>query len=319
MVPSAVRLVLMLAVVLPALLVHPYLSDAKSPPPVLNGADLPHAVTLAFADWQAFYDATPRPERLPFRPKGAEGTVYTLAQWYWAGSHAWAEEIGAGEDAHYYPFGGYLAVAGEGETAWFRLDELRRTLLDRYIRLTRAGSLASEPGVLQVLGAAAADEGLVVEVGRLSESVAAPPAVASAFWQAVGGARKVSVIRMRVDRGFDVRVRLPEGRTLEFWYNRADALLVDAAGYRAGWLQLEGYALDHDSVRALEEAATAAGMLYPDGDDGPALDAAAAGDEERGLGDGVTLLGTAAVLLALGGGWLGVRRLRRRMDAGQAE
>jgi hypothetical protein len=159
--------ILVVLVVMLGVLAQPGHSAAKSPPPVLDGADLPHPVTLTVADWQALAGGRPQPERVPALPP-RDGPVYRLRNWMWIDARAWAEEQQAEEAAWYHPAGGYLEVVGQTETAWFQVDPGRQTLLDRYLRLARRGRLSADPSVIEVLDGAAADETITVAVGWAS-------------------------------------------------------------------------------------------------------------------------------------------------------
>lgn len=260
-------LLLVLVIMLGAL-AQPCPSDAKSPPPVLDGADLPHAVTLAFADWQALAGGRPQPERVP-APPPRDGPVYRLRNWMWIDARAWAEEQQAEEAAWYHPAGGYLEVIGQTETAWFQVDPGRQTLLDRYLRLARRGRLPADPSVIEVLDGAAADETITVAVGWASREVPLPPAVAEAFWRATGTASRRSFSRPHpaltgIDVGFELRIRLPEGRMVTFWYDRVRHVFVDTIGIAQGWSELTGFAIDATVTDAVVDVATTTGIAFPE-------------------------------------------------------
>jgi hypothetical protein len=109
-----------------------------------------------------------------------------------------------------------VQVRAGDESYWLQLDSARRGLLDRYIRLTRAGLLSETPTLLQVLAAVAHEETVEVEIERYvfegpSIFHGAGPAPAEAvigLWQA---AQTVG-LQQRALPGFTVSERPAGGR-----------------------------------------------------------------------------------------------------------
>ena len=201
---------------------------------ILSGGDLPHAVRLAPVDEDAFFRRIDLPPRLDQAPRPA-GPAYTLASSYW--DTVLRDDGGGGPpadaEALYYPDGGFVRARQAGADVWLLLEERQRAILDRYIRLARAGLLSAEPGVLQVLAAAAGRGELIsVQAGgtMLTE------AQTRAFWDAVAAGPAPAFLSDQkppgvATGGFWLVFTLPEGRAVQLLYSPApDSSLIDSLG-----------------------------------------------------------------------------------------
>ena len=146
-------------------------ANAAGPGIVISGGDLPHAVRLNVADEDAFR------RHLGPQPQFAEaqeppGGFYTVDSSYWdaAVRRGDTEELPVAASAAYYQEGGYVRTRQGSEDVWLVLDLRQRAILDRYIRLSRAGLVSDRPGVLEVLAYAWRSERVSVHIGadRLS-------------------------------------------------------------------------------------------------------------------------------------------------------
>lgn len=202
---------------------------------VVTGGDLPGAVRLAAADEDAFFRRIDLPPRLT-RPPSVSGPSYTVSSGYWdtvlrddAGQDAAAPSSPAERDALYYPDTGHVRARQGGGDVWLLLDERQRAILDRYIRLGRAGLLVGAPGVLEVVRAAALQsEPIGVQVGPR----ALTPAEAASFWRLAGAATlRREAAGGPPDAGSPgvtwVILTLLEGRSLRLLYDAAGGLLFD--------------------------------------------------------------------------------------------
>ncbi len=162
------RAALLTALLLLAVFAAPAL--AGGPPgaggTVISGGDLPHPVRLSGADEDAFVRRIGPPPRFDEAPR-VSGPAYRIASAYWdAAVRGTREDKPPAEAAaSYYPEGGLVKARQNGKDVWLVLDLRQRAIADRYIRLTQAGLLDEEPGLLDVLRAAAATEQVSVSIG----------------------------------------------------------------------------------------------------------------------------------------------------------
>lgn len=178
--------------------------EAKVDAAILSGGDLPYPITLAFEDAYAFWALPdPRsnldlpdgwPTRLDAQPVDL-GIGYELQSGIAAallGNNPfglWRDvEFGEGRvpRSTYYPGIGAVELhIGGDPPRWARLDAGRAAILDRYIRLGRAGELPEQPGILDVLAADARD-------GRPTSVVVGDRPLTTAtleeFWRIAGSA-----------------------------------------------------------------------------------------------------------------------------------
>ncbi|HLF71340.1 MAG TPA: hypothetical protein VI759_04240 [Dehalococcoidia bacterium] len=132
----------------------------------IEGGDLPHAVRLAPADEDAFLRRLANPPQLrETPPQQVGGYEITSAYWDTILRDGLKDVPSADDKATYYPATGYVKARQGGKDVWLQLDVRQRTLLDRYIRVTRAGLVSERPGVLEVIIAASATEPMAVEIG----------------------------------------------------------------------------------------------------------------------------------------------------------
>ena len=196
----------------------------------VSGGDLIGAVRLAAADEDAFFRRINLPPQLEEPPRTA-GRPYIVTSGYWNEVVPDEDdERPAGEEALYYATGGYVR-AMQGESAvWLVLDLRQRAIIDRYVRLAKDGLIGREPGILDVLSAAAKNEliGIQIDARRLSE------AEASAFWAVVDdGARVSNTTASRPiggPGGVWLIFGLLEGRSVQMLYTAAANTLVDSLG-----------------------------------------------------------------------------------------
>jgi hypothetical protein len=197
----------------------------------ISGPDLPHSVSLAAVDDDAFRRRLQPPPQLE-APPAVEGEPYAVVSDYWAdalrdgqGSDAVVEPEGA-----YYPQGGHVRLRVDGADLWLLLDVRQRAILDRYIRLTAADAISGGPASFEVLRAAAPSEPIAIMVGAriLTETEA------DAFWQVAGLALRGDIARAGavVEPGLGstwITFSLSEGRSLQYLYQVGGGVLLDFA------------------------------------------------------------------------------------------
>lgn len=238
---SASRAILLVTALLPAVILSVELADAKSPATTLSGNDLPEPVALAFQDERYFWHHTPGPREVD-EPIGHVEAGYLLYAWYWG------KLLGASQQprelAHYYPETGLVQVYSHSsqEPAWLQLDDGRRALLDRYLRLGRSGSLPprDRPTVVDVLLASfCAGEPAAITAGDRSLD----SAEAASFWHELTTARqqRLAYPRLKLSEGVraqdrvNVRFQFGAEHTLELLYLPSQGYLVDLSeGKSAG-------------------------------------------------------------------------------------
>lgn len=185
----------------------------------LSGGDLPQPVTLAAADEDAFLRRINLPPKLDDPPATA-GTGYAVESPYWVEVLSVNGKAAAETRAVYYPNGGFVNARQGGEDVWLVLDLRQRALLDRYIRLARLGRLSASPGMLEVLGAAAVDEVIGIDIGSRSLD----EAERAAFWRGAAGLRPSASVAGRPGvsggrpEGLWIVFSLPEGRSVQALY-----------------------------------------------------------------------------------------------------
>jgi hypothetical protein len=209
----------------------------------ISGGDLPYEIRLAAADEEAFVRRLEPPPRLEDPPDLSGITSYTIRSPYWAlvmpgvpGTRG-----PAGEEAAYYPDGGYVsALRSDGTTTWLVLDVRQQAILARYIRLGAQAAISPFPGVLQVLKA---DAGAGAHFGMQLGSRDLTAAEASAFWQrlplesrALIGVDSASPVPLRdeVARPHELPpaaawlvITTTEGRSIDLLYRSDMGLLYD--------------------------------------------------------------------------------------------
>ena len=213
----------------------------------ISGGALKQPIRFAAADEDAFFRRLELPPRLD-EPPEATGASYTMRTPYWAQAMPGAPGVRepAGEEATYYPQGGYVrALRSDGTTTWVVLDTRQQAIIARYIRLGEQDLISPFPGILQVLKAdALAGEAIGVQLGSRQFS----EAEAAAFWEklpvdsrALMGVAPVPIpLRDEVQRPHElpagsawVLVTPTEGRTIELLYRYELGLLYDLAGQQA--------------------------------------------------------------------------------------
>ncbi len=234
------RLKLVMPLTLGAAVVGLFLATAvaQEVPPVsqtrISGGNLPHGVLLTVVDEDAFVRRLNRPPILDDPPE-ITGSVYTVTSRYWNEVLRDADKETAAADlqASYYPESGFVQVQEAGADVWIVINQRQRAILDRYIRLTLDGSLSKEPGILEVLIAAAEDEPVTVQIGdRFLDEVET-----AEFWRVSEGLPRLAPSDLpdqsgSRDGGETVWLifNLPEGRAVQMRYSVAEATLVDSLG-----------------------------------------------------------------------------------------
>ena len=145
--------------------------SAAEPGTVIDGDDFLHPVRLSVTDEDAFrrhLGPQPRLDEAPEVPNRS----YRVDSSYWdaAVRGGSVDEPRVEERATYFRGTGYVRARQGGGDVWLVLDLRQRAILDRYIRLSRAGVLSERPGVLEVLAYAWRSERASVHIGadRLS-------------------------------------------------------------------------------------------------------------------------------------------------------
>jgi hypothetical protein len=190
---------------------------------------------MAAVDEESFVTRFNLPPKLDEEPP-VSGSSYTVRSPYWpkvlpgiAG-----ERPAADDEADYYPDGGFVRAQQGGEDSWIALDLRQRAILNRYVRLGEQSALPAEPGILEVLRAAAASGetvGVAVAGRQLTE------AESLKLWQSLDGipvrpqpevpdATPVPPPPM-LRTGAWLTFTLPEGRDVQLLFVDATAIVVD--------------------------------------------------------------------------------------------
>jgi hypothetical protein len=227
--------------ILPALLsltTSPAASAVSNEPrTVVSGGELPYSIRFTAADEDAFRRRINYPPVYERSTPEPEGASYTLTSSYWepvvqSERRNW-EPVEA--EALYYPESGLVMARQDGEDVWLTLGVRQRAIIDRYIRLGEAGRLGPEPGLLDVVRAAAEDELVGVQVGgKLLDT-----REVAIFWHTVGPAEQrtnggeehqLGISRYILSpRPDDIWVifTLPEGRALSLVYESQAGRFLD--------------------------------------------------------------------------------------------
>ncbi len=198
----------------------------------LSDGDLPHAIILPAADADALGRRPERPPTLKDPPPPA-AVAYTVSADYWDRAVRGDSMEGAEVDreATYYPATGLVRARQGDDDVWFQIDLRQRSLLDRYIRLGRSGSLSPAPGVVEVLRAAV-ESGEVVSVQVGPKTLDA--AQTRSFWrEAATLSRSEAATSPDLRDALAVTFGLPEGRAISLFYSPASRVLHEPAGAEA--------------------------------------------------------------------------------------
>jgi hypothetical protein len=203
----------------------------------ITGPGLAYPVRLSPTDEDAFFRRINLPPKLT-NPASAYGPAYTVTSPYWdlvvRGDRT--DRPPAEASAVYYPEGGFVRARQGGEDVWLVIDLRQRAVLERYIRLAKAGQIPAEPGTLQVLAAAAVTEPISIDVGQTGLS----QTDRDAFWRAVAPyvtppasvPRPGEVAEYRRDEaGAWLVFGLPESRSVQFFYAPSHNVLIDSTGF----------------------------------------------------------------------------------------
>jgi hypothetical protein len=188
------------------------------------------AVRMAPADADAFRRRLNAPPPY-FGPRPAGESVVVSSGYWDAALRADDSAPRIDADAAYFADGGIVRVRQSGRDLYFVLDLRQRAMLDRYVRLTKAGSLAQAPGALDVLIAAAADETVSIEIRGTPVTSEA----AAILWRSLAG-QSADVIFHDPPRppagvsGFWIAFTTAEGRSLQYFYDAGARTLTDSLG-----------------------------------------------------------------------------------------
>lgn len=204
---------------------------AATPMPVtLSGGGLPHAIRFAAVDADAFARRLDLPPKLE-TPPSPSGPSYLLETSYWDSVLRESGENGPAAEAVavYYPSAGVVKARQGGDDVWLVLDLRQRAIINRYIRL--AWVLSPAPGVVEVLGAAAAEE-MSVQVGTRTLNAAE----AARFWAGWAGLQPRAygpsdpLAAANAPDTVWIIFGLAEGRSVQLLYVASEGLLIDAVG-----------------------------------------------------------------------------------------
>ncbi len=198
----------------------------------ISGGDLPHKVRLTAVDEDDFMRRINLPPQLDNAP-AVSGPSYTVSSPYW--DHAvrgeGSKDPEVDLEAQYYPNGGFVRTRQDGEDVWIVIDLRQRAILDRYIRLTKAGAIDEEPGPLNVIAAAVKNgENVAIQIG----SIELDADQTAAFWQVTNGLevyeRPENVQLSDGPGSVWITFNLPEGRSEQMLYVVANGEIYDRLG-----------------------------------------------------------------------------------------
>lgn len=206
-------------------------SAAQSPIPFVEIYldNLPQPLRLADADADAFQRRLNRPPLLEARPI-AGGVSIGVDTPYWdAALRESPDGPQVGIGGQYYQDGGFVELDRGGRAAWIVLDLRQRAILDRYIRFANEGAIGPQPSALEMIVLAAAEEPVGVEVGGrvLSQDEKL------GLWDVIdvhnGWVTQADApLPPAGDAGYWFVFTLPEGRSLQYYYDPAAGTLTDA-------------------------------------------------------------------------------------------
>ena len=161
------------------------------------------------------------------------GSGYRLTTLYWDEvlRNGRSDREPAEAAATYFEDGGYVRARQGGEDVWLALDLRQRAIIDRYLRLTRAGLLNERPGVLEVLEVASRGERIGVDIGGSQLS----PVEARELWAGLAVSpgpsfRDQPQQPVTTDSGAWLIFSLEEGRSVQVIYDPATRTLTDFYG-----------------------------------------------------------------------------------------
>jgi hypothetical protein len=189
-----------------------------------------HPVQLAAVDSDAFTRRLTFPPKLDDTPD-VTGAGYTITTAYWDDvlRNGRNDRDRVETAATYYEDGGYVRTRQGDEDVWIVLDLRQRAIVDRYLRLTRAGLLRERPGILEVLAAASRGESIGVDIGGNQLS----PTEAQELWTGLSVSPRPSFrdeMQPPAGEGAWLVFSLEEGRSAQVFYEAASRTLTDFLG-----------------------------------------------------------------------------------------
>jgi hypothetical protein len=234
---------------------------------------------LAPADADAFQRRLNQPPKLK-DPPSAGGPSYTVTTAYW--DAAVREEDGdpAIEDAaEYFPQGGFVRTRQDGKDVWLVIDLRQRAILDHYILYGTTQRLPQDPTSMRaVLNPSALlvmflayygqGEPIAIEVGdRLLTTDQADAFLSSVAPNLIFQLTFLDPPQppdREATSGYWVTITLPEGRSLEYFYDTANATLTDALGIETFDLKAAagGGIPESAEVAQIEQQSPAGSLLW---------------------------------------------------------
>ncbi len=203
----------------------------------ISGGGIGQPIRLTTVDETALFQRINFPPKLDNAP-AVSGPAYSLTSPYWPkvlpGNGK--DRPPADQTAAYYPQGGFVKARQSGGDVWLALDLRQRAIIERYVSLGEQRLLPPEPGVIDVLRAAASrGEDIGVQAGGRELSVAQ----AGGLWSSLAGVvpKPLSAIQappttVAANDAWLV-FTLAEGRDVRVYYDSAANQLVDYAGQQS--------------------------------------------------------------------------------------
>jgi hypothetical protein len=201
--------------------------------------------TLAPADADAFQRRLNQPPKLK-DPPDTGGPSYTVTSAYWDVAVREEEDDAAVEaSAEYFPQGGFVRTRQDGKDVWLVIDLRQRAILDHYILYGTTQRLPQDPDsrravlnpsafLVMFLAYYGQGEPIAIQVGdrRLT------PDETNAFLSSVAPNLIFQLTFLDppqppdhdASSGYWVTITLPEGRSLQYFYNTSTLTLTDALG-----------------------------------------------------------------------------------------
>lgn len=227
-----IRWPVLLSVLLLLTLAPPAFSDAAGAEgTIISGGDLPHPVRLTAIDEDAFFRRLGPPPKLDETPE-VIGTGYRISTRYWDDvlRNSRDDRAAAEMEATYYEDGGYVRARQGDEDVWLVLDLRQRAVIDRYLRLTRAGLLRDRPGILEVLLAASRGETIGIDIGGNQLSSTEARELWTGLLVSPRPSFREQPQRPLGENGAWLVFSLEEGRAVQVFYDQSAGTLTDFFG-----------------------------------------------------------------------------------------
>jgi hypothetical protein len=214
----------------------------------ISGGGITQPIRFTAVDETALFQRINFPPKLDDAP-AVTGPSYALTSPYWPkvlpGNGK--DRLPAGQAATYYPQGGFVKARQGADDVWLALDLRQRAIIQRYVSLGEQRLLPPEPGVIDVLRAAAALRGEDIGVqagGRELSSVQA-----GGLWSSLAGVAPMPLAATQAPPSTVpandawLVFTLAEGRDLRLYYDSTANQIVDYAGQQSypvprAWLPL---------------------------------------------------------------------------------